>query len=439
MITPFMWLWRDPVGPAIFVALVGIATVALVYYVTTRLIDKKAGVIASLLYALSTLVVIYSRSSWNPNPLPFVSLLTLYTVYSAIERDKWWKYLFVGVLLGIALQLQYLALFLASVIFVYVLLGNILKEKALSIVALVRKYLLIFGGFLIGWSPFLAFEVLHNFPNLKTLSQFLLGKYEQSIPVHTTPFGQVSEVFFRLFARLVLDFPNVKMFEVFEMPELHIFYLVSLVFGIICVLAAFKLKNIQALALLLIWLVVGVALFGVYKKEIYDYYLGFMFPLPFILVGNLIYQLIQSKKRVVVAVGGVLFAVLVGINVYWHPLRIPPNGQRNQAKMIAEFVLSKTNNKPFNFALITGGNSDHAYRYFFELYNRAPVTIENTTIDPKRKSVTDQLLVVCEYPDCQPLGNSLWEVAGFGRAEVVGKWDISVVKVYKLKHYSCKN
>lgn len=33
--------------------------------------------------------------------------------------------------------------------------------------------------------------------------------------------------------------------------------------------------------------------------------------------------------------------------------------------MIAEFIMQKTNNKPFNFALITGGNSDHVYRYFF--------------------------------------------------------------------------
>jgi hypothetical protein len=66
------------------------------------------------------------------------------------------------------------------------------------------------------------------------------------------------------------------------------------------------------------------------------------------------------------------------------------------------------------------------------------VTIENLAVDPLRKSVTDQLLVVCEDPTCQPLGNALWEIAGFGRAEIVGQWDVSVVKVYKLRHYSVR-
>lgn len=102
---------------------------------------------------------------------------------------------------------------------------------------------------------------------------------------------------------------------------------------------------------------------------------------------------------------------------------------------IAKFVLSKTDNKPFNFALIASGNSDFAYRYFFSVAKRDPVTIENVQIDPQRKTVTDQLLIVCEQVDCEPRGHPLWEVAGFGRAEIAGEWNVSVVKVYKLVHF----
>ena len=96
--------------------------------------------------------------------------------------------------------------------------------------------------------------------------------------------------------------------------------------------------------------------------------------------------------------------------------------------------MDKAEGKPFNFALITGGNSDHAYRYFFTLEGKPPVTIENTVVDPERSTVKDQLLVVCETA-CQPLGNSLWEVAGFGRAEIVDEWEVIVAKVYKLTQY----
>jgi len=98
--------------------------------------------------------------------------------------------------------------------------------------------------------------------------------------------------------------------------------------------------------------------------------------------------------------------------------------------------LEKSEGKPFNFALITNQNSDHAYRYFLEIWGAKPVTIENPQVDPERKTVTDQLLVVCEVADCQPLGHPLWEIAGFGRAEIVDDWLApGGIKVVKLKHY----
>jgi len=129
------------------------------------------------------------------------------------------------------------------------------------------------------------------------------------------------------------------------------------------------------------------------------------------------------------------FTFLFYINLTNGPLKYPPNAQYEQVKMISEFILKKTEGKPFNFALITGGNSDHAYRYIFETEGYHPITIQNPQIDPERRSVTDQLLVICEENPCQPLGHSLWEVAGFGRAEIAGEWQVSVLKVYKLVHY----
>ena len=107
-------------------------------------------------------------------------------------------------------------------------------------------------------------------------------------------------------------------------------------------------------------------------------------------------------------------------------------------RSITDFIMTKTNAKPFNFAIITGGNSDHTYRYFFTIWNHPPTTIEYEGVDPERKSVTDQLFVICESVPCEPIGHSLWEIAGFGRAEIENSWDVSVVKVYKLVHYEEK-
>src|SRR3989304_2441119 len=61
----------SPIGPAVFVALLGIATVFGVYYVGREWFGRSAGLISAFLYSLSSVVIIYSRSSWNPNFMPF--------------------------------------------------------------------------------------------------------------------------------------------------------------------------------------------------------------------------------------------------------------------------------------------------------------------------------------------------------------------------------
>src|SRR5258706_4494423 len=57
----------NPVGPAIMVALLGSLTVWFVWFAGREWFGKTAGLIAALLFALSPVAIIYSRSSWNPN------------------------------------------------------------------------------------------------------------------------------------------------------------------------------------------------------------------------------------------------------------------------------------------------------------------------------------------------------------------------------------
>ena len=159
-----------------------------------------------------------------------------------------------------------------------------------------------------------------------------------------------------------------------------------------------------------------------------------MFPAPFLLTGNLLAFLLEKKKPVVIVSVAAIVSLVV-INSVYSPLRKFPNYQYEQVKMISEFILDKAGDKPFNFALITGGNSDHAYRYIFEVRGKKPVTIQIPEVDPERKTITDQLFVICEEIPCNPVGHPLWEVAGFGRGEIVGEWQVSVLKVYKLVHY----
>jgi 4-amino-4-deoxy-L-arabinose transferase-like glycosyltransferase len=445
---PFLLLFNyNPVGPAVMVALFGIATVWLIYKFCKDLFNSKIGIIAAALYAVSPLVISYSRSSWNPNPLPFFSLLILYIVYKAIEKNSLRFFLLTGILLGIAIQLHYLALFLGVVVFAYIVLTSIINNKKewLKILMLsLKRNIVVFLGFLIGWSPLLAFEFRHDFLDFINITNFVL--HSGNTGANSNFFYTVYDVFFRLFGRLVFYFPAKEQLKLYSSGVLDFWIVSIIVVALISLLLllnslykSFKLdkKNSSQYLLLFLWFFLGVLLFGFYKKSIYDYYFAFMFPLPFILVAGLIFKIYEFKKVGKLLAVLVLFIIIL-LNLSGIPFRYPANRQLNQMETIAKFVNDKTNGQAFNFALITGSNSDYAYRYFFTIWGHSPVTIQNSQNDPQRKTVTSQLLVVCESLPCKPLGNSLWEIAGFGQADIAGHWNVSVVEIYKLVHHKGK-
>lgn len=442
LITPFLWIFNyDPVGPAVMVALFGVATVFLVYFVGKKFFGYLAGIIAAGLYAVSPLVLSYSHSSWNPDILPFFSLLLVYTIYLSSIKSKNTKYLLLsGIILGICLQLHYLSLFLAVIIFVYLLFVNGFKFSRNSVVHFLKQYGLILSGAIFSLLPFILFEFRHDFLNSRGIMTFLFGN-TVSYATDTNFFMIVLQVFYRLFARLVFDFPTPANTVNFSLVVLVAWGICAMLLSIFSIIVLFKSKSKQIKLLLGLWLFLSVFLFGFYKKEIYDYLFTFIFPLPFLLIGNMFSKIIQfaGKKKgnflPVLWSGIFLIIVLFVIDLSDLPFRNEPNHQRDQAKLISQFVLSKTNNKPYNFALLSKGNSDHAYRYYLEILGRPPVMLENLENDPERKTVTGQLLIVCEDIQCKPLGNSLHDVAAFGRADVVGEWNVSVVKVYKLVPY----
>lgn len=423
---PFLWLWRlDPVGPAIMVALFGIATIYLLYKVGSEIFGKRIGSVAALLYAISPLVIAYSRASWNPNIVPFFSLLLFYLCYKIVIANQWKLVFWVGVIFGIGIQLHYTFLFLFPPVAIWLIWHGHLREHLI-------RYIQGCLGFLVGALPFFGFELRHEFANTRGILSFVLaGKdtgFSFSHFITTT-----SDVMFRLFGRLELRIPDIGVMKMLSWWQQNLWIYGSWALAAGSVYLSFKEmkkddKKKKALQLLFLFLVCVVMLFGLYKKSVYDYYFGIIFVVPFILTA-------VAFGRMNRILAYTLLGLLVVLNWQGRPFKFQANNQLGQTKTIAAAVLEKAGGKPFNFALITGGNSDHAYRYFLEIWGKPPVTIENPAIDPARKTVTDQLLIVCEFPSCEPLGNSLWEVAGFGRAQIAGVWDVSVVKVYRLVHY----
>lgn len=446
---PFLWLWNfNPVGPAVMVALFGIVTIYLVYYVAKRIYGAEVGIVASGLYALAPLVISYSRSSWNPNIVPFFGILLFFLLWDVATNHNRKRLFWIGLILGIGLQLHYTFLSLFGVTAIWFLLYGRKTQ--------VKFYCLGVIGIIVGFFPFLAFEIRHGFMNIRSIILFVFEGKETGFSILHF-FSNISDVYFRLFGRLILRIPEKGVLGNLPYVEKTLlidgtWFLVIISIAISIGLFIWKKRFIRLLnlegkrmnefyngyKLMILWVLTILTFFGFYKKAIYDYYSGMMYFVPFMIIG-LLYTVLHHKGLWWKYLGAGIIGMLMLYNWQGRPFRYTPNNQLGQVELIAREIIAKTDEKPFNFALITGGNSDHAYRYFFELWGKSPITIENAVIDPEKHTVTDQLLIVCEDISCQPLGNSLWEVAGFGRAEIAEVWDVSVVKLYKLIHYKGDN
>ncbi|MEM4270737.1 MAG: glycosyltransferase family 39 protein, partial [Candidatus Pacearchaeota archaeon] len=343
--TPFLWLFNyNPVGPAVMVAIFGVLTVYLVYKAGQMFFNKTTGIIAAIFYSISPLVIAYSRSSWNPNLMPFFSLLTLVVLHIALRKDKSWLIVLSGLLLGVTMQLHYLATFLSVIMFSYVLLFEIFKNsKGFSsafLIKLFKNYFFLFLGFLVGLSPFLVFEVRHNFQNIQSIFNFILSSKDTGLSAKI--YKIIYDVFFRLFARLLTNFPPPEQVSLKASINILFWYLGSLMLGVISILVflikfaiLYKKKEKEEdqffkYLLIFLWLILGVGLFGFYKKNIYDYYFGFMFPLPFLLSGNALSFFI-SKNRLLKAFAICILLFLIALNLNGIPFRYPPNRQLKQA------------------------------------------------------------------------------------------------------------
>jgi len=210
---PFLLLFRfDPVGPAVMVGLFGVATVGLVYLVGKRFFGIAAGLAASSLYALSPIVIAYSRSSWNPNLVPFFSLFLIYALHEAILTKKTYLYMLVGICYGAGLQFHYLFTFLLPVGAVYFLINRKTISNKL------RSAIFVSFGFLSVTFPFIGFEIKNHFPNTRSIWQFVTAGKEVAA-YDTSVVSSVPDIAFRLFSRLVYYFPPSEQWYLFNQTQ----------------------------------------------------------------------------------------------------------------------------------------------------------------------------------------------------------------------------
>ncbi|OGD83354.1 hypothetical protein A2572_01595 [Candidatus Collierbacteria bacterium RIFOXYD1_FULL_40_9] len=402
----------NPVGPAIANALIGTLTVLLTWFAGRAWFGKVAGFVSAFFLAISPVAIIYSRSSWNPNPAPLFALICAYSIYQVWQNQKPKWIVVTAISLAAALQMHYLCLLLIPFLGLFWFL-SLRSQNKLQKSALLRSSALGFLIFLLIMSPLVLFDLKHEGMNFKAFKSFFT---DRQTTINLNP--AKSDRFLPVLETINTDLYLARQ-DLDSVWPLIIF--ICLVF-----FALVANKNKSATYLTVIWIAIAVLGLGVYKQHVYIHYLGFIYPAVFLLLGLIISLGVTHKSAIVKFLSLSLFVYLTFLNAKFSPLWQQPNRQMQITENAVDLIIKESDGKPFNFGLIAKQNYDESYRYFFE--NKKAKMIRGEA------GVTDQLFVICEDGDkCQPEGNPAYQIAIFGPAKVIKTWQINHLKIYLLK------
>lgn len=432
MLVPMSLTALNPISAAVMVGTIGVATVGLLCIVGREWFGPVAGLTAAALYAVAYLPITFGQSSWNPYPMPFFALAAIFSLYKAIkdQRSEW--LILLGIILAFVLQMHPLGLILVPVLGLFWLFGLYWFKKS----AQTPKRYLVHTGiglilFCLLMSPLLLFDLKHNFMNTQAFITFFT-KREGTVNIN--PLNTLSK-FWETYSQLYIGRFLAYGYSGSCYPQFTCFNvggIVSFVLPLLLVVQAFlfyrKRHLSLAFAMLVCWLLLGVLGITLIKSHIYDHYFGFMAPVGFLLVGMLFATLAGFHKWLTYVVA-VLVAGYVALLISINPQQDPPAKLLQRTQDVARYVVTESQNKPFNFALIAKNNYDDGYEFFFQLW-RHPMTV----IDPLHFNETkaDQLFVACEDPVCEPVNNDRTEIANYGWKRIDTQTEIDGVKVFRL-------
>lgn len=416
MLPPMALFGLNPVSASIMVALIGVLTVVLIYLVGKTWFGRGSGLVSAFLYAISPVNINYSRFSWNPNPTPFFALLSVFGMYKLNKSGNFMWLIFTAFALGASLQMHYLSLILIPIVGILTLhefwYRLYKKEKIKNF-----KKGIILGmlAFLLTLTPLFWFDLRHNFLNFNAVVK-LFGSGGAVKADIISNLSRAPEIFgYSMIGRYMAgenDYLTAVIALVFL--GLLIYWFLERI--------RFKRVDWPGMALM-IWIVVGILGLSFYQNDIYDHYLGFLNPVPFLLFGSLVsIKFLQGKIIKISLV--ILVIVLFWANSQKNPLNYPPNRQLQRSQEVAKFVIWKAGGMDFNFALLSENNYDSAYVFYLEIYGQKPKAV------PQDK--TNQLFVVCEDLICDPTHSAKYELAAFGMSKIDWMEERFGVKIYRL-------
>lgn len=410
LMAPFLWLFKfNPAGPAYATAIIGILTIPALYLVTKKMLSASAAKLAALFYTFGFIPIIETRGAWNPNPMPLAGLGIVFGFYQALKTNqpRWlWLSAFS---LGAALQFHYMIVFLAPFLLYQLIL--IFKKPPL------RKHLITWLIILILMMlPLILFELKNNFLNIKGLIVYLTKDEYRHFDFW--------EKFKNLRGRseeaigMILGFGRTTTFIRTWITR-----------GVLLFIGLFLLKKPSSgFKTISLWLLLSIASIAFYYGSIPPYYLAFLFPAVFMLIGEILSRL--KGKLLFVSLAFMVVFTAYNLPQTWTDLN--SNGNLKSVRTTARFIkddIDQHGYQNYNLALLDGTRDypAHSFRYFLEVFGGQPLS-------QAEYPQTQVLYIISPYLQANVLAEQIWEIESVKPAVLTSAWEFATSEnIYKIE------
>lgn len=429
---PFLLLsYPSPMGPIYAVALLGTITIGILYWVGKRMFSIRVALIATTLFTFSSVSVMFTRFSWNPNPAPLPALLLMYFVFQAWKKSsKYW--ILATLMLCILLQLHYVTLLMGGTIGVFWIADFFRKYKNRTkevgaLKKLLTNTLLSALVALISFAPLILFDLKHDGLNLKAFRDIFV--VESAFGSNSKP--SLSKKLVAILDTLV-DRSKQMALEIYFGKVVY----APLFLGILGALSAFVLyfnkKSKSFIPTLIIMITIAISLVGLtfFKGAVYDHYITFIFPAVFLLFGVLLDFLIKKWRFLGLVVTLLFLALFLRFNLNNMPIQ-DAGWKIEDIRRTAESISERV--KPgdvYNIVLLSETKDIYGqnYRYFLStVKGKEPINPEYPAdvnklfiIDEQRleEKVTDSpIYQIVVFPNKEP--TEIYDITGGPRIYVL--------------------
>lgn len=358
-IVPFLMISKgDPIILNYLAIAFGLGTVGLLFWLGQKLFSKRVAVIASLIYALSPLIIFNDQKAY-PTAVSFLSLLLTISLYMTKFSKKWW--IAFAALYGFVFHLH---LSLILIIFVG-LYWAITHKKTLD----PKTILLSVIAFIVMVSPLIAFDYFHKGSNITAPIRVISSLKKGGVKVNLAPRFRT---FFTSMGRVFYLPPDKESSDEIlpDCPKSQAPSIISAL-AIVILLFFFVSKTTwqdekkKLIALLSLCFIIPFVFLPIINPV--EYYLLGFFPLLFLIVAVTTESLPPGLKKWSYAV--LIILGLLGVNTLFNAKG--SFGMGSKKKLVTD-VIRKIDNRPFYLSEEGQCQKYGGWRYLFSAYGRQP-------------------------------------------------------------------